>query len=1207
MKQLYFSLISLLVSFSALAQVQLTPLAKTMASDASMQSSLDSRTNFTKSGAAPLWGAGSAVGSTDGEFANAFVQAGTFSAGDNPTQWTALSVSQSGGAVTPGSAYWERSLLGYSQGAYWGGTTPAGSNSPTNGVAIFDSDFLDNNGNAGAFGTGTSPSPHRGELISPRIDLTGQTNAGIAVNFFSWFREFNISELSVGISTDDGATWTTTDYRSLTGNQVQEFVEVTFPSVTAGVTNLSQCRIKFVFGGDYYFAIVDDVSVNVAIDYDLTFGPYGPNAGVSGLAYGDQIHITGNRYFPISQIGQDERHISFGANVVNRGVTDVLVADAPTLTLDVEYDDPALGWVSVYTESIAATQDIPAGGGISIVENTLNDTSWMIVGDYRATYTASFSGTDGNPGNNTIQHEFSITPNDYASKVGIGTFGEPLSTRSIFPGGGPHSAWEYGSVFYFDGATNSGLNLDEVTFGYRLTNSFTGPASQLLLVNIYSAQDTNADGNVQESELTLIGQGQASLTGLGTTIAPGSFSAATVIGFSDPTTGVPLGSLPLTDGHYYVAIETNPAITGGSATFDINDVPWLTANEVKDYDMNYGLSSANSLIYPSPVSVTDPFGTRSFNSVGFGASVVPSIALRLSTSQNTTTADGSFTDASIWQNGTVPTLSETATIDHHVTLDSDLTVDGSITINSARSMEVSPGTVLTLNGSIVNNGNLVFKNDNTGVGQLLVGAAASLTGEATVERYIPALSNSRRAYRFVTSAVNSSGTIYENWQENGATPAGYGTHISGSTTGANGFDITGSGEPSMYTYDHLNNSWASVTNTDTDQLVAGQAYLLFIRGDRNYDMTSSPVDPVNSNVTLRATGSLNLNDIAYQGLQVGGVDAGEISRNANEFSFLGNPYQAVVDFESLAKSNVNPNFMYIWNANLGVHGAYETIDVSGAVDTRQFIQPGQAFFVVTLADGDASVTFTENDKAPANAANTVFSEDYTTSIEISLSGKNQNDETLEFDALKVVFDDENAINSKDAPKLLNHAENLSIKKTDRLFSIEHRALPAADEIIELDLSGLTLADYKFEVSAGNLPAGMQAYILDQYDGKYYRVDEGSTLIDFSVDLSNPQSASADRFQIVFEKSDIDVSTQLTTTLYPNPLSDGMLHLQLPEMAEIKADISIVNLLGQEVYRGETALDTLGTAVLDLENLKGGAYILTIDDGKQTVSHKLIVK
>lgn len=211
----------------------------------------------------PYWGAAANLGTSEGQFATPFIQSTTASNYD-PNQWTALSVNETNGTVLPGAAFWTRSILGYSQGAYWGTTVPINSPSQANGVAIFDSDLLDNAGVAGAFGTGTSPSIHRGELISPRIDLSNSINSAVTIEFYSHHRMFQVQELSVSISIDDGLTWAETiDYQTASANSLsdEEWLRINFENALIGVTNASQCRFRFAFDGEYYFAMVDDVTI----------------------------------------------------------------------------------------------------------------------------------------------------------------------------------------------------------------------------------------------------------------------------------------------------------------------------------------------------------------------------------------------------------------------------------------------------------------------------------------------------------------------------------------------------------------------------------------------------------------------------------------------------------------------------------------------------------------------------------------------------------------------------------------------------------------------------------------------------------------------------------------------------------------------------------------------------------------------------------
>lgn len=1152
----------------------------------------------------PIWGAGASTGNADGQFANAFVEAGSYAPGDNTTSWTALSVYDTGNARTPGNAYWTRNTLGYSQGAYWNGTTAVSSSSSANGVAIFDSDFMDTGGVPGAFGTGISPSAHKGELISPRIDLTGYTDTGIAIEFFSFYRIFQTFERSVSVSTDDGATWVTVDYEATSTALVQETLSVTFASVTAGVANLTQCRIKFTFDGDYYFSIIDDVVINAAIPKDLTIGAIDSSTSAARIEQGDQVHITGNRHFPLNQIAQNGGHISFGANVLNNGSETVTLADAPTLNLLIEIDDATNGWTSVHTQSIASTVSIPPAGGVSLT-GLLDDTSWMTVGSYRATYTATFTGTDGDLTNNSITHFFDLTANNYASKVGRDASGNPESTRMIFPGGGPYSSFEYGSVFNLDNTSANGLEINDIKFNYRLTSGFNGASSQSLFVNIYSINDANTNGIIDDgTELTQIGFGVASLTGLGTTILPGIYHTATVTNIVNAATGSALGILP--PGKYFISIVTNPSLTGGTATFDTDDVPWFGASEAKDYSMNFGVltNPSNYILNPSALGLIDSAGSTTFNFIGFGPQVVPSIGVSFTPNFNTTATNGDFNNVTTWVGGVVPTASQPLVINHNVIISNDMTLSTATSINNSKSLTVQSGATLTLDSTIDNSngGELIFKSDGSGIGQLLVGSGGNISGPATVERFIPALGNTRRAFRFITPAVTTTGSIYENWQENGNTPTGYGTHITGSMTGANGFDATNSGNPSLFTYEHLSNSWQAIPNTDTEVLEAGRAYRIMVRGDRNFDLTNATQQPVNSNVVLRATGSLNLADVNLVGNVISGNDAGALSRQAGEFSFIGNPYQAIVDFESLAKTNINPNFVYIWNPNLSTAGAYETVDVSGPVDARQYLQPGQAFFVFTENNGDASMTFNEAAKSTSDFSNVNFSTPNNTNfIDLDLLDTNG----LLLDRLNLRFDSDNAINSLDAPKLYNINESLSTFTQGANFSIEHRDTPIDGETLQLHLVGHDRLDYELDVNV-NIPMGYKVLLIDNYLDTSVILEQGVNTVSFSVDNGLADTITADRFQLRFEQEELLSINEPEFTIYPNPSTNGQLNLSSTVLATEDVQISIVNMLGQLITNKQYTSNGTAALVIDTTTIPEGTYILTVKSPSISVTRKIII-
>jgi PKD repeat protein len=565
-----------------------------------------------------IWGAGAAVGVADGEFANAFINADSFTAGDNPTAWTAHSVLDKN--ATPGNAYWTRNLTGIGQGAYRTSDTIS-SPSQANGVALFDSDFMDNAGNPGAWATGTSPSPHIGDLISPRIDLTGYTDKALAVNFYGFYRKYDITELSVSMSVDDGATWATVDYQPLLPSLTEDHVTAVFASITSGVSNLSQCRIKFRFNGDYYFAFVDDVNITEAAAYDLAFGIPDANS-TEFIDQGDQTHITGNRYFPISHLDINH-HGNFGANVFNRGILDITENDSCYLLLNIEKNNNGL-WEPVYTDSLLV--GAIASGGFANASGKISDFSWARVGDFRASYSARANVIDGNPINNSIMHEFTLTPNNYASLVNNNSEGQLEITRPVISGGGPYEILEYGSVFYFDNP-NSEITLDSLSYRYFVPSGFIGLETQTYLANIYEV-DASSGVIDNESRLTFVGISSLTLSGLGTDIPNGSYGTGTFTSFFDVNSGEKLNNLA-GGKHYLISIQIRFDQTTNKVSFTSDDVLWFGVSEKKNYYLNYTSTAAGNVIHPSPIMNTDANGVTTWYAVGYGADMVPSIGLHI--------------------------------------------------------------------------------------------------------------------------------------------------------------------------------------------------------------------------------------------------------------------------------------------------------------------------------------------------------------------------------------------------------------------------------------------------------------------------------------------------------------------------------------------------------------------------------------------------
>lgn len=613
-----------------------------------------------------IWGVGSsnAASIPVAEFQNPFVQ-GTDPTVLTDTAWNSISINEANGTVTPGNAYWERSTTAsrgnFSAGrligigaADNGSIAPTDPNSTANGFAIFDSDFKDNAGLPNNFGNGVSPAPHSGVLISPLIDLSGYTDSALVLKTNVHWRNFS-STVTVSMSVDNGFSWVDVDLADILPTDVNTSSEgrisVPFYTATANATNLTQCRIRFTFSGEYYVVMFDDLSIETVEGYDLSIRRPDPNGTNLAAALVD-IKVGMNRYIPASQIDTTNlKEWFWGASVINYGPENMTpAANAPVLYMSIDHVDPITSAVTpgVYLDTIVIQSDLNAGGTTQVdTAKNLRSIAFLCdparpTGDYVVTYWLEHNTPDTDNSNDTARHTFTITDDgtakaNYLSKVRLNANGQPFAAGPTFPGDPIVSDFEYGSMFYFHRGAVDSVTIDSIDFRYYIANAYSGAASQTLFINVYQWNDLDASGtlaagNAQGNpELTQVGLNTYVASGLGTTHAPGSFEMGRITSLLSPTTGLPLDKGDFSDTSFYlVTVQVNPSLTGGG-TMTSDDGIWI-GRDALNYAMNAVFTTgADPLPNVSPVKVVDGGGTGDWNWVGFGADQIPSIGLYLGT------------------------------------------------------------------------------------------------------------------------------------------------------------------------------------------------------------------------------------------------------------------------------------------------------------------------------------------------------------------------------------------------------------------------------------------------------------------------------------------------------------------------------------------------------------------------------------------------
>ncbi len=569
----------------------------------------------------------------------------------------------------------------------------------------------------------------------------------------------------------------------------------------------------------------------------------------------------------------------------------------------------------------------------------------------------------------------------------------------------------------------------------------------------------------------------------------------------------------------------------------------------------------------------------------------------------TTSAPGFWNMDSTWSNGNPPSPNDQITINHNVSINTNVTIENSLTASNGTIMGVEGSRVFTLNGDLIVAplSNFGFNSDSSGSAQFLNGTSATITGEVGVARFIPTGSGSsshRKAYRFITSSVDASQPIYNNWQTGGASLPGIGIHITGSSTGANGFDQTVSGNRSVLTYglDSSDNTykWTFIDNTDTKTFTAGEAFNVYVRGDRNYNLSTN-LSP-NADVRIPSRGTLKLAST---------VNSGALNPNASEFSFVGNPYQATVDWTTITKNNINPNFIYLWDPMSGSNGLYQTIDFTSTAPAERYIQPGQAFFVTTVAAGAASLDFKATDKNTNQNAVGLFS---TPTIRPSLKFtliKALNGVDTVYDRLTINLDGDNAVDINDAVKARNFEENLAVNSGGTLLSIENRAMPLHNEVIQLDFQNIAASTYMLNIEINAMTQGLDAVMHDNFDNTDTVLNAGMNAVPLTFDLNDAQSIDPSRFELRFVDTTLSIAQVdgFSFQLYPNPTVDQQVAIR-GSFDGKATTATLFNTLGQQVLTSSIDADN---ATIDLQGLDAGIYLVKVVSGSEQMTKKLVIK
>ncbi len=749
---------------------------------------------------------------------------------------------------------------------------------------------------------------------------------------------------------------------------------------------------------------------------------------------------------------------------------------------------------------------------------------------------------------------------------------------------------------------------------YAMAVSATTAATSVLTTSFTANWTAPAIGTVDNYLLDV-----STNPNFGTVITGSPFTIA-YPGLSQSVTGLTAGV-----SYYYRIRDEKTSLTGQGANSNVTTVSTaggIVWNGTTSNDWNTASNWTPATVPTTNDAVIIPNGAANMPvSIGIGLNCIAgSLSIQSAASVNILTA--LFISKSISCAGTLTTNTGGMLQPYNGT--TPITIAGTMSIeilvlNNSLGAIILPGSTVNItnniyfnSGALTTNNGLVLKSSATKTAG--VGPSGTISGNVTVERYIPAKSS--RTWSMVASPFTQ--TISSGWQQQ--------VHITGTGTGGtvcpsltahtNGFDATVSNAASMYVYDGtkaVGTRWTSITGTNAVSTAPGKGFRMNIRGPRSngcslLDGTVTTTDAV----TLSTTGVLSQANKNAGSFTIDLFNNADASIANDNYMLTGNPYPSAISFSALQAGN---------NGASGITNAYATFAPGNTVGNYAFwdgvstftgghtgmddatgntIASGQAFFVQgKIAGAGVTLNWAESMKSGLNSNGYFRQAAITQRLRIGylLANGTQADEIMIRFANNA---SSTALNNDDIVSINSGTQNIKSIKAERELAINTRNSNFINDTVRLDVvsnnnGSFKLSFYDFDDLVQQTNANI--YLVDNYTGTVQLMNTNKEYA-FTVTTSIAATQGKERFSVVFSKP-IPIVSLLPFSIktYPNPVKD-VLNIELPSLGETYT-LKLVDLRGVVLVQQTTQLanNTLSTA-----KLAAGIYMLEVTNvaGKKEV-------
>lgn len=504
----------------------------------------------------------------------------------------------------------------------------------------------------------------------------------------------------------------------------------------------------------------------------------------------------------------------------------------------------------------------------------------------------------------------------------------------------------------------------------------------------------------------------------------------------------------------------------------------------------------------------------------------------------------------------------------------------SMIIQSGSYIQLSAGSNWNMNGQ-----HLHLKSSSRGQAMIgpLLGAHTGFDS-VTVEQFIPP----SRRFRILSSSVTTKNGMAYHWQDAHGVLGGIGTHITGGN--ALGMDLSPTRNPSLFSFNTSTQDWEAIQSTIAQQLVSSQAFLMYIRGDRNISL-QAPQTPNPNPTNLVATGILQTGRIVLDG-----SSSSPLNASIGGYQLVGNPFPSPIDWRSVIKQDIGSTY-YIWDPNEATRGRYVAYNrfTGSNGNTNRNIPAGKGFFI-QITGPQPRLEISEEHKTPYQNKQVFDLEEIPTNATYRFKLKSQTT-LLDEAALHYNENFSSEITTEDAIKMQNPDENIAIRYNQQYLALEGRPSSFNDTSITVFLWNLKNQVYTIEVS-GLLAKDWQ---LEKETNQSMKLNWSNDTV--QIEWDNTQANQTEIHLNFIKQKKVNNTTAHAKPLhvFPNP-AHSFIQTQIPIGSTYQWQI--LDMQGIKQHQG---VHTGGFLQIDISKLSAGTYILVVTNKGNRFTQSFIKK